>query len=128
MLWPAARVRGRASPLIVNSEVLMLASVTVRPEPLAVSVPAKLLVCPTTTLPKLSAGGFSASCPETVAVPVREIVSLESEAFEITEIDPIAVPPEVGLNKIPKVKLCAGLRVRGRFNPVMRKGAPVTLA
>jgi len=35
-----------------------------------------------------------------------EIVSVELAASEITEIDPVALPPEVGAKTVPKVKLC----------------------
>jgi hypothetical protein len=118
-LLPAASVTGRARPLTVNSEVLMLAPVIVMLEPVAVSEAGRLLLCPTVTLPKLSAAGFTANWPETVAVPAREMVSVGLEASEITEINPVALPPVVGANTAPKVKLCPGLRVRGRLNPVM---------
>ena len=61
LLWPAARVSGSEIPLTVNSEVLMLAAETVTPDPLAVRVPVKLLLCPTITLPKFSVAGLTAS-------------------------------------------------------------------
>lgn len=61
MLWPAARVSGSEIPLTVNSEVLMLAAETVTPDPLAVSVVVRLLLCPTVTLPKFSVAGLTAN-------------------------------------------------------------------
>lgn len=60
-LCPAARVSGRESPLTLNSEVVMLAAVTVMLELLAVSVAGRLFVCPTVTVPKLSDAGLTAS-------------------------------------------------------------------
>lgn len=127
-LCPAARVSGRESPLTLNSEVVMLAAVTVMLEPVAVSVAGRLLVCPTVTVPKLSEAGLTASWPGTVAVPASEMVSDESEASETTEIDPVMLPPVVGLNTAPKVKLCPGLKVSGRLSPVVRKAGSETLA
>ena len=128
MLWPAARESGSEIPLTVNSVVLILAPETVTPDPLAVSVAVKLLLCPTVTLPKFRVAGLTANWPETLAVPAREMVSWESEASETTEIDPEALPPEVGVKTAPKVKLCPGLRLKGKFNPVTRKPVPETLA
>ena len=127
-LLPAARVTGRARPLTLNSDVLMLASVIVMLEPLAVSEAVKLLLCPTVTLPKLIMAGLTANWPETVAVPAMEMVSAGLDASETTEIDPVALPPEVGAKTAPKVKLCPALRVRGRLNPVTRKPVPEALA
>jgi len=104
-LLPAARVTGRESQLIVNSEVLMLAEVTVILEPLAVSDAVMLFVWPTLTLPKLTADGPTANCPATVAVPTIEMVRVGLEASDTTEIDPDLLPPVVGVNTTPKVKL-----------------------
>ena len=127
-LLPAAKVSGRDNPLTVNSEVLRLASVMVMLELLAVNEAVRLLLCPTTTLPKLNAAGLTANWPETVAVPTIEMVTVGLEASETTAIDPLALPPEVGANTAPKVKLCPGLKVRGRLKPVILKLAPVMLA
>ena len=104
-LVPAARVTGRESPLIVNSEVLMFAEVMVMLEPLAVSDAVMLFVWPTVTLPKLRADGPTANCPATVAVPTIEIVRVGLEASDTTEIDHDLLPPLVGANTTPKVKL-----------------------
>ena len=56
-----------------------------------------------------------------------EMVSVGSEASDTTEIDPVALPPEVGANTVPKVKLCPAFRVRGRLSPVTLKPVPETL-
>ena len=127
-LCPALRVSGSESPLMVNSEVVMPASETVMLEPVAVRVAVRLLLCPTTTLPKLNEAGLTANWPATVAVPARVIVRVGLEASETTEIDPVALPPEVGLNAAPKVKLCPGFKVMGRVNPVTLKPVPETWA
>ena len=127
-LLPAARVIGKESPLTLNSDVLMPALVIVMLEPVAVKDAGRLLLCPTVTLPKLNVAGLTANCPETVAVPAMEMVSEESVASEITETDPEALPPEVGANTVPKVKLCPEASVIGSVNPVTRKPVPVTAA
>ena len=90
---------------MVNSEVVILASETVMLEPVAVRVAVRLLLCPTTTLPKLNEAGLTASWPATVAVPARVMVRVGLEASDTTAIDPVALPPEVGLKAAPKVKL-----------------------
>src|SRR5713101_5763229 len=128
MLLPAARVTGRESPLTVNSDVLMLAPVIVMLEPPAVRDADKFLLCPTVTLPKFNVAGLTDNWPETVVVPAMEMVSVGFAASEITEIDPVALPPEVGANTVPKVKLCPALKVRGRLSPVTLKPVPETLA
>ena len=56
------------------------------------------------------------------------MVSVGLEASDATEIEPVALPPAVGANTAPKVKLCPGLRERGRLNPATRKPAPETVA
>jgi hypothetical protein len=53
---------------------------------------------------------------------------LELAASETTEMDPVALPPVVGANTVPKVKLCPAVKVRGKLNPVIRKPVPETLA
>ena len=57
-----------------------------------------------------------------------EMVRVELAASEITEIDPVALPPDVGAKTVPKVKLCPAASVRGRVNPVTLKPVPETLA
>jgi len=128
MLLPAASVTGRDNPLTVNSEVLILAPVTVMLDPVAVSEPVRLLLCPTTTLPKLRVLGPTANCPETVAVPLIAIETVGLDASETREINPVALPPIVGANTVPKVKLCPGLKVSGRLNPVILNPVPDTAA
>ena len=50
--WPAAIFNGKDIPLKVNSELLEVAEETVTLAPAALSVPVKLLPCPTATPPK----------------------------------------------------------------------------
>ena len=46
----------------------------------------------------------------------------------MTEIDPVALPPEVGAKTAPKVKLCPAANIKGRVNPVTLKPVPEALA
>lgn len=55
-------------------------------------------------------------------------MSVELAASETTEMDPVALPPVVGANTVPKVKLCPVVKVRGKLNPVIRKPVPETFA
>ncbi len=97
-------------------------------DPEALSEALRLLLEPTTTLPKLKALGEIASWPGTAPKPANETVKFGLEALETTEMLPPADPAEVGAKATPKVKLCPGDRVMGRFSPVTLKPLPVTLA
>src|SRR5437667_10966087 len=52
----------------------------------------------------------------------------ELEALETTERLPVTLPAEFGVKATPKVKLCPGTKVSGRFNPLTLKAEPVRLA
>ena len=128
LLCPALIVNGNDTPLNVNSDVLAEADDTVTFDPVALNVAVMFLLCPTTTLLKSKVEGFTLSCPGTVPVPDREIVSVELEASEVNEIVPLAEPPVVGANVAPKVKLCPAIRVKGRPSPLMLNPLPLTFA
>jgi hypothetical protein len=118
-LCPAAILSGKDIPLRANSEVPVLAEEMVTLEPLALRVAVMLLLCPTTTLPKLSVAGLMVNWPAAVPVPDSEIARLGFEAFETTEMLPLKLPADVGAKTPPKVKLCPGIRVIGRLSPLM---------
>src|SRR5207237_9287459 len=52
----------------------------------------------------------------------------ELEALETTERLPVTLPAEFGAKTTPKVKLCPGIKVSGRFNPLTLKAEPERLA
>jgi len=52
----------------------------------------------------------------------------ELEALETTERLPVTLPAEFGAKITPKVKLCPGIKVSGRFNPLTLKAEPERLA
>ena len=58
-LLPAAMPNGKDCPLRANSEVPVAAEETITVEPVALSVAVMLLLCPTTTLPKLRVPGLT---------------------------------------------------------------------
>jgi len=58
-LWPAGMVTGSESPLTLNTELLVLAAVTVTLAPLAESVPLPVPLVPTVTLPMASVAGLT---------------------------------------------------------------------
>src|SRR5438105_15437877 len=53
---------------------------------------------------------------------------LELEALETTEMRPVTLPAEFGAKTTPKVKLCPGIKMSGRFNPLTLKAEPERLA
>ena len=73
---PACKVKGKLRPLRENSELLMLAAVTVTAPPVAKSVAPNWLLLPTFTLPKLKLDGETESIPPAMPVPVRGIDSV----------------------------------------------------
>src|SRR5207245_10545092 len=56
------------------------------------------------------------------------MVRVELEALETTEMLPVTLPAEFGVKTTPKVKLCPGIKVSGRFNPLTLKAEPERLA
>ena len=98
-LCPAAIVTGKVSPPTLNTELLVLAAVTVTFAPVAVNLPVPELLFPTVTLPRLRVAGEALKVP-TAAVPVpdKEIVNVGFEALEVTVTFPLAVPEVVGAN------------------------------
>ena len=104
-LCPAAIVSGKVIPLSENSALLTAAEDSVTLDPMALSVPAWVLLVPTVTLPKSVDVGVTANWPCAIPVPTRDIVIVEFEALEPMEMLPLALPPDWGANVVPKVTL-----------------------
>ena len=126
--WPTERVSGNVIPLTVNSELFDNAEETVTLPALALSVTVWLWFAPTTTLPKSTVAGETASSPWPVAVPDREILRFGSEASDTAEMVPVADPAEVGAKTTLNVILCPELSVCGRFKPLMLNADPDAVA
>ena len=119
VLCPAGIVTGKLNPPIVNTELFVLAPVTVTLAPVAVNVPDALLLVPTTTLPKLSVLGLTASCPTAVVpVPDSEMLRLGLVASDVTVKFPEALPAACGANATVKIALCEAFRVNGVLRPL----------
>jgi hypothetical protein len=96
--------------------------VTLPPE--ALSVPDKVLVLPTRTLPKARDVGFAArEIVEAIPVPVSETVGL-IEALLTNEIWPDAPPADAGVNFAVYVADWPALSVRGRVIPLPLNPVP----
>ena len=103
--WPAVSVFGNVMPENTNSLLLRLADVTVTDAPLAVRVPLRAELIPSTTLPKLRLVGDTANWPGAVPVPESAMLSGELAAFEVTVKVPLADPAPLGVNVAVKVTL-----------------------
>jgi hypothetical protein len=111
-LCPAAIVTGKVSPARVNWALLELADDRVTLPPLAVTLPFWLWVVPMLTLPKLMDPGVTPSVPlELAPVPDRATVTEGSDAFELRERVPLAVPTTVGEKTTDKVALLPAARL-----------------
>jgi hypothetical protein len=126
-LCPEASVSGNDRPLRANSELLELLELTVTLEPLAVSVPERLWLAPTVTLPKVIVVGFTASCPGLAPLPESGIDTVALLPFEEITIDPEAAPLACGANATLNVRLCPAFSVVGTLMPVMVNPAPLAV-
>jgi hypothetical protein len=126
-LCPAGMVTGSDRPLTVNSELFVLAAVTVTLAPLAVRFPDAVPLVPTTTLPTPSVVGVIASVPTAaVPVPVSAMVSVGFDASELIVTLPLSVAAEVGVNVTVKVAPCPAVSVTGAVIPLKLNPVPLT--
>jgi len=99
-LAPAAKDKGKASPLKVKLLPVMVAAEIVRPAvPVFDRVSACIWLLPTATLPKLMEPGVTARVPLVAfAVPLSETVTDGSAAFDAMARLAVFVPELVGEN------------------------------
>jgi hypothetical protein len=128
MLCPAEMVLGKDNPARVNSEFVVFADEIVTLEPVAERLAVSVLLLPTFTLPKFKMLALEVSCPAETPVPDSAIVSEEFEAFELTVIPPLELPPVFGLKATVKVTLCPLFNVIGRLSPLRLNPVPLTFA
>lgn len=96
--WPPVKVFGRESPLMPNPVPVTVATLmTTLVVPVLVSSMDWVLLCPTTTFPKVTAEGEMLR-PVCVPVPLSETVSGELDASLITVRLPVIAPAVVGAN------------------------------
>ena len=125
-LCPAGMVTGSVSPPTENTELFVLAAVTVTLEPLAVSIPDELPLLPTSTLPRFMVVGLTESCP-TAAVPLPDsgIVRVGFEALDVIVRLPLALPTDDGVNETLKVALWPAVSVTGVVIPLKLNPEPL---
>ena len=126
---PAVRVRGKLSPLMVNADPVTVACemVTLEP-PELVSVPDRLLLLPTCTVPKLRLAGLAAMVPAETPVPDSETLSVGFDPLLAIMMPPFAGPLDCGAKAAVKLVLWPEARVMGRVIPVRLKPFPVAVA
>ena len=112
MLCPDAIVTGRLSPPVVNAALLELTEETVTLPLDAVTLPLWLWLLPIVTEPKLIEPGVTPNVPLEVApVPDKAIVTVGSEAFELSDRVALAVPTTVGEKTTDILTLLPAARV-----------------
>ena len=85
-----------------------------------------MALLPTGRVPKLRLAGLAVSDPGVTPVPEKGTVRVAFEALLAIETLPLALPPDCGAKVALKVALWPGVKVMGRFIPLMLKPAPVT--
>lgn len=127
VVWPAARVAGTDSPVMLNPvpDALPCEMVTLA-VPELVKVTFTVPLAPTSKLPKLMLDGFAAKLPCT-PVPVSGTVTVGSLALLVIVMLPDAAPEVVGANCAVKLALWLAARVTGVESPTAVKPAPVAL-
>jgi hypothetical protein len=128
-LCPAAKVKGKESPLKLNPVPLATAAEIVRlVPPVLVRVSDRLELAPTWTLPKARAVGFGVNVPWAVPVPERVMLRLGFEPFEVIPTvplaDPLTVGPKVTVNEV----LCPAAKVKGKDSPLKLNPVPLATA
>lgn len=121
-------VVGRDKPPKLNSELVEVAEEILTLDTVAVRVALRVLLVRMVTLPKFKAVRLEVKRPAGIPLPARAMVKVGFEAFETTAIAPLALPTTFGVKRILKVTLCPLFRLKGKFKPLKRNPAPVTVA
>lgn len=125
-LCPAAMVCGSEKALTVNTELLVVAAVTVTVAPLAVKVPVAVPLEPTVTLPRARVAGDTLRVPAVVApVPESGIVRVGLVAVDVIVRFPVTAPLAVGANETVKVAPFPAASVSGVVIPLTPNPDPV---
>jgi len=121
-LWPAGIVTGGERPPRLNTELFVLAAVTVTFAPLAVRLPDAVPLVPTTTLPRPRVVGVTVNCPTSaVPVPDSESVLEPLEASLVSETVALKGPAALGENTRLRVEFWPAVIVIGRLGPLREK-------
>jgi hypothetical protein len=126
VLCPAAKVKGKESPLKLNPVPLATAAEIVRlVPPVLVRASDRLELAPTWRLPKARAVGFGVNVPWVVPVPERETFRVVFDAVEVMAILPLAVPDVVGEKSAVNEVLWPAAKVNGRDKPLKLNPGPL---
>ncbi len=111
-------VTGSDNPPTLNTELFVLAALTVTLAPLAVKLPEAVPLVPTTTLPNPRVAGATLSWPLAV-VPVPDIAidKVGFDAVDVIVILPLTAPDDVGANVALKLALWPAPSVTGTVIP-----------
>lgn len=106
-LCPDAIVTGSDNPPTLNTELLVVAAVTVTLPPLALRLPDAVPLVPTTTLPSPNVPGETLSCGlvDVLPVPDNAIVKVGFDPFDVIVTAPVALPAACGEKATVKVVL-----------------------
>src|ERR1700730_1026112 len=119
---------GKDKPPRLNSGLVEVAEEILTLDAVAVRVAVRVLLVRMVTPPKFKAVGLEVNRPAGIPLPARAIVKVGFEAVETTAIAPLALPTTFGAKRILKVTLCPLFRLKGKFKPLKRNPAPVTVA
>jgi len=111
-LCPELMVSGSDNPPMLNTELLVVAAVTVTLPPLAVRLPDAVPLVPTTTLPTPKVEGDTVSCAAAATpVPDNCITSVGLLPLEVIVTDPVKLPAVWGAKATVKVVLWEAFNV-----------------
>jgi hypothetical protein len=129
VLCPVVKVTGKVRPLKLKPVPLALAAEMVRVDPPElVRVSERVVLLPSSTLPKARLVGLAVSVPCVTPVPLSEMLKLGFEAVEVTLILPLSAPAEVGAKSTENDALWPAVKVTGKVSPVKLKPVPLALA
>jgi hypothetical protein len=125
-LCPAGIVAGSDRPPITNSELFVLAAVTVTLTPLAFRLPVAVPLVPATTLPTAMVAGVAVNCPTAVdPVPARGIAKVGLDPLDVMVTLPLKLAADSGAKVTLNVALCPALSVAGVEIPLTENPVPL---
>jgi hypothetical protein len=127
-LCPGAKVSGALIPDMLNPVPLTVAAEIVAfTPPVFFTVSVCVWFCPTTTLVNARLAGVAVSVAGVTAVPLKAVVKLGSEAFEVMDTLPLKLPADGGVSVTLNDALCPGVKVNGVAMPDKLNPVPLTV-
>src|SRR5438045_3247889 len=118
VVCPAAKVKGKESPLIAKpAPVILTCEIVTLAVPVFCRITGNALLLPSGTFPKARLVGFTES-RSVAPVPESDTVTGEFVALLTIEMLPVALLPAVGAKVALKDVLWPAARVRGRVSPL----------